>query len=166
MFVWPEEFFGYKIPEKPLNLYFKTEVLEQAKTLAPMFNREWVHKQLGYLGDETTHRSTSSIRTPDAHGWGLLFRTFYGLEGAITEDEIREEIVELLGAGETKYRHQATYEVLFGLVMSLKFAPDDHVQRTWQWLLPFLLNIYETMLNPDNVAYWRSFLSTTMVLLS
>src|SRR5271163_3733557 len=166
MFVWPEEFVGYKLPEKPLNLYFQPEVLEQAKILAPTFNKEWVHKQLEYLRAETTHRGNYAIRSPDAYCWGFLFRIFHGLEGAITEEEIREEVVQLLDDGKNKYRHQATFEVLVGLVMSLKFAPADYVQRTWDWLLPFLLNIYETMLRPDNVSSWRGFITTVMVLLA
>lgn len=88
---------------------------------------------------------------------------FRGLEGAITEDEIRQEIEGLLDDGKSKYRHQATFEIVFSLVMSLKFAPESYVERTWKWLLPFLLKIFESQLKPDNVGFWRMFLSSILV---
>jgi hypothetical protein len=162
MFVWPEEFIGYKTPTQSLNLGFTPEVLSQLKVLAPKFNREWVHQQFEYLSEETS-KSGSGLRSPEAYCWPLLFRIFRGLEGAITEDEIREEIIELLDDGKEKSRHQATFEVVFSLIMSLKFAPNDYVQRTWEWLLPFLLKIFETMLRPDNVGFWRTFLTSLLV---
>lgn len=165
MFVWPEEFIGYKTPTQSLNLGFTPEVLSQLKFLAPKFNREWVHQQFEYLSEETS-KSGSGLRSPEAYCWPLLFRVFRGLEGAITEDEIREEIIELLGDGKEKSRHQATFEVVFSLIMSLKFAPDDYVQRAWKWLLPFLLKIFETMLRPDNVGFWRTFLTSLLVVTS
>jgi proteasome activator subunit 4 len=163
MFVWPEEFIGYKTPSQSLNLEYSPEVLEQLKFLAPKFDREWVHQQFGYLSEESS-RSGSGLRSPEAYCWPLLFRLFRGLEGAITEQEIQEEIVELLDDGTEKSRHQATFEVVFSLIMSLKFAPDDYVRRTWEWLLPFLLNIFESMLRPDNVGFWRTFLTSILVL--
>jgi len=162
MFVWPEEFIGYKTPERSLNLDYTPEVLTQLRELAPKFNRAWVHQQLEYLREETS-KSGSGLRSPDAYIWPLLFRVFRGLEGAITEEEIREEITALLGNGKEKFRHQATFEVVFSLIMSLKFAPPDYVQRTWDWLLPFLLKIFETMLKPDNVGFWRTFLTSIIV---
>lgn len=163
MFVWPEEFIGYKSPKQSLNLEFSPEVLEQLKYLAPKFDRNWVHDQFEHLAEETS-KTGSGLRSPEAYCWPLLFRLFRGLEGGITEDEIREEIVELLDDGKQKFRHQATFEVVFSLIMSLKFAPDDYVQRTWKWLLPFLLNIFETMLRPDNVGFWRTFLTSLLVI--
>ena len=69
----------------------------------------------------------------------------------------------LLGDGKQKYRHQATFEVVFSLIMSLKFASDECVKRTWDWLLPFLLKIFEGMLRPDNVGYWRTFVTSLLV---
>lgn len=163
MFVWPEEFIGYKSPERSSNLEYSPEVLAQLKALAPKFNRAWVHQQLDYLREETS-KSGSGLRSPEAYIWPLLFRVFRELEGAITEDEIRQEITALLGDGKEKFRHQATFEVVFSLIMSLKFAPQDYVQRTWDWLLPFLLKIFETMLKPDNVGFWRTFLTSVIVL--
>ena len=134
MFVWPEEYIGYKTPIKSLNQEYSPKVLEQLKTLAPIFNRNWVHKQFEYLREETS-KSGSGLRSPEAYCWPLLFRVFRGLEGAITEDEIREEIIGLLDDGKQKFRHQATFEVVFSLIISLKFAPEDYVQRTWKWIL-------------------------------
>ena len=165
MFVWPEEFRGYKSPERSINLEYTPAVLEQLKELAPKFNRDWVHRQLDYLKEESS-KSGSALRSPEAYCWSLLFRLFRGLDGAITEDEIREEIIELLGDGTNKYRHQATFEIIFSLIISLKFAPVDYVERTWKWLLPFLLKIFETMLKVDNYAYWRTFLTSIIVHLS
>ena len=162
MFVWPKEFIGYKTATQNLNMEFSPEVLEQLKFLAPIFNRDWVHEQFKYLCEEST-KTGSGLRSPEAYCWPLLFRVFRGLEGAITEDEIHEEIVELLGDGKEKSRHQATFEVVFSLIMSMKFAPDDYIQRTWEWLLPFLLNIFESMLKPDNVGFWRTFLTSLLV---
>jgi len=162
MFVWPEEFAGYKTPTQSLNLVFSQEVLDQAKALAPKFNREWVHQQLEYLREETS-KSGSGLRSPEAYCWALLFRIFRGLEGAITEDEIREEIIALFDDGKEKFRHQATWEVVFSLVMSLKFAPQDYIDRTWAWLLPFLLKIFDTQLRPDNYGFWRTFLTSIIV---
>jgi hypothetical protein len=159
MFVWPEEFIGYKMPQRNVNLEFTPEVLDQVKALAPKFNREWVHQQLEYLREETS-KSGSGLRSPEAYCWPLLFRAFRGLEGSITEDELRDEIIALLDDGKQKFRHQATFEIVFALIMSLKFAPEDYVQRTWEWLLPFLLKIFETMLRPDNVGFWRTFLTS------
>ena len=164
MFVWPEEFIGYKTPTKNLNEEFAPYVLDQIKFLAPIFNREWVHKQLEYLREETS-KAGSGLRSPDAYCWPLLFRVFRGLPGAITEDEIQEEIIQLLDDGKQKFRHQATFEVVFSLIMSLKFASNEVVERTWEWLLPFLLKIFESMLKPDNVAFWRGFLTSILVLL-
>ena len=164
MFVWPEEFIGYKSSTQSLNLGFNPKVVAQLNFLAPKFNREWVHQQFEYLSEETS-KSGSGLRSPEAYCWPLLFRVFRGLEGAITEDEIHEEIVELLGDGKEKSHHQATFEVVFSLIMSLKFASDDYVQRTWEWLLPFLLKIFETMLRPDNVGFWRTFLTSLLVFL-
>jgi hypothetical protein len=163
MFVWPEEFIGYKTPTRSLNLEFSPVVLEQLKYLAPKFNREWVHQQFEYLSDETS-KTGSGLRSPEAYCWPLLFRLFRDLEGAITEEEIHAEIVELLADGKEKSRHQATFEVVFSLIMSFKFAPADYVQRMWDWLLPFLLKIFETMLRPDNVGFWRTFLTSLLVL--
>lgn len=162
MFVWPEQFIGYKTPEQSLNLEYSPEVLDQIKALAPKFNREWVHQQLEYLREETS-KSGSGLRSPEAYCWALLFRIFRGIEGAITEDEIREEIVALLDDGKQKFRHQATWEVVFSLIMSLKFAPQDYIDRTWNWLLPFLLKVFETQLRPDNVSFWRTFLTSIIV---
>ena len=162
MFVWPEEFIGYKTPLEHLNLKFSPEVLEQANAIAPMFNRKWVHQQFEYLREET-NKQGNGIRTPEAYVWPLLFRVFIGLEGAITEDEIREEVIALLDDGKQKFRHYATYEAVFSLIMSFKFAPEDYVQRMWKWLLPFLLKIFETMLRPDNVGLWRNFLTSIIV---
>jgi hypothetical protein len=162
MFVWPAEFIGYKTPARSLNLEYNPKVLAQLKVLAPKFNREWVHEQLEYLQEETS-KTGSGLRSPDAYCWPLLFRMFRGLEGAITEDEIRAEIIQLLDDGKQKFRHQATFEIVFSLIMSLKFAPSDYVQRTWDWLLPFLLKIFETMLRPDNVGFWRTFITSVLV---
>lgn len=162
LFAWPEQFVGYKTADISLNLKFAPHVLEQAKTLAPKFNREWVHQQLEYLREETSKRS-NSLRSPEAHCWAYLFRIFRGLDGAITEDELREEIIILFDDGKQKYRHQATWEVVFSLIMSLKFAPQDYIDRTWAWLLPFLLKIFESQLKPDNVVFWRTFLTSTIV---
>lgn len=161
MFVWPTEFVGYKSPSRSLNLEVIPDVRSQLVLLAPTFNREWVHQQLQYLQVESS-KTGSGLRGPDAHCWPLLFRLFRNLEGAITEDEIREEIVQLLGDGR-ETSQQATFEVVFALIMSLKFAPNDYVQRTWNWLLPFLLKIFETMLRPDNVGFWRDFLTGLLV---
>jgi hypothetical protein len=47
--------------------------------------------------------------------------------------------------------------------MSFKFAPTDYVERTWKWLLPFLVKIFETLLKPDNVGFWRTFLTSVIV---
>jgi hypothetical protein len=47
--------------------------------------------------------------------------------------------------------------------MSFKFAPADYVERTWKWLLPFLVKIFETLLKPDNVGFWRTFLTSVIV---
>lgn len=88
---------------------------------------------------------------------------FRGLEGAITEDEIREEIIQLLDDGKQKFRHQATFEIVFSYVMSLKFASNEVVERAWEWLLPFLLKIFETLLKPDNAGFWRTFLTSVLV---
>jgi hypothetical protein len=162
MFVWPEEFAGYKTASQSLNLEFRPVVLEQATALAPKFNREWVHQQLEYLREETS-KSGHGLRSPDAYCWSLLFRVFRGLDGAITEDEIREEIIALLDDGKQKYRHQATWEVVFSLVMSLKFAPQDYIDRTWAWLLPFLLKVFDSQLRPDNVGFWRTFVTSVIV---
>lgn len=162
MFVWPEQFIGYRSPTKNLNEEFAPYVLEQLKFLAPIFNREWVHKQLEYLREETS-KSGSGLRSPEAYVWPLLFRVFRGLPGAITEDEIREEIIQLLDDGKQKFRHQATFEIVFSYVMSLKFASNEVVERAWEWLLPFLLKIFETMLKPDNVGFWRTFLTSVLV---
>ena len=162
MFVWPETFIGYKTPAQSLNLEYKPEVLAQLKVLAPKFNREWVHQQFEYLQEETS-KTGSGLRSPDAYCWPFLFRMFRGLEGAITEDEIREEIIQLLDDGKQKFRHQATFEVILSLIMSLKFAPRDYVQRTWDWLFPFVQKIFETMLRPDNVGFWRTFLTSVLV---
>jgi proteasome activator subunit 4 len=164
MFVWPEKFTCYKIPKQSLNLEYSPEVLTQLRTLAPKFNREWVHQQMEYLREETS-KTGSGLRSPDSYCWILFFRVFRGLEGAITEDELREEIIGLLDDGKQKFRHQATWEVVFGLLMSLKFAPEDEIERTWAWLLPFLLKIFETQLRPDNVGFWRSFLTSIIVYL-
>jgi len=162
MFVWPEEFLGYKSPNENLNEDFVSYVLDQVKVLAPIFNREWVHKQLEYLREET-NKSGSGLRSPEAYVWPILFRVFRGLPGAITEDEIREEITQLLDDGKQKFRHQATFEIVFSYVMSLKFASNEVVERAWEWLLPFLLKIFETMLKPDNVGFWRTFLTSVLV---
>ena len=162
MFVWPSEFMGYKTPARSSNLDYSSEVLEQLKALAPKFNRTWVHQQLEYLREETS-KSGSGLRSPEAYIWPLLFRVFRGLDGAVTEEEIRQEITGLLGDGKDKFRHQATFEVIFSLIMSLKFAPQEYVQRTWDWLLPLLLKIFETMLKPDNVGFWRTFLTSIIV---
>ena len=162
MFVWPSQFIGYRQSPQNLNLLYSPEVLEQLKALAPKFNREWVHQQLEYLADET-NKSGSGLRSPEAYCWPLLFRVFRGLEGAITDEEIREEIIQLLDDGKQKFRHQATFEVVFALIMSLKFASEDYVKRTWDWLLPFLIKIFETQLRPDNVGFWRTFLTSVLV---
>jgi hypothetical protein len=71
-----------------------------------------------------------------------------------------------LGDGKQKFRHQATFEVVFSLIMSLKFASVEYVERTWAWLLPFLLKIFEGMLRPDNVGYWRTFVTSLLVWLN
>jgi hypothetical protein len=162
MFVWPETFIGYKTPSQSLNLEFSPEVLEQLRALAPKFNRKWVHQQWDYLKEETA-KTGSGLRNPESYVWPLLFRVFRGLEGAITEDEIHEEIIELIDDGKNKFRHQATFEVVFSLIMSLKFAPADYTERTWSWLLPFLLKIFESQLKPDNVGFWRTFLTSVIV---
>jgi hypothetical protein len=162
MLVWPKEFIGYKTHPRNLNLEFAPEVLEQVKLLAPKFNRQWVHKQLEYLRDETT-KSGFGLRNPDAFCWPLFFRVFRDLEGAITNDEIRQELEQLLDDGKDKFRHQATYEICFALIMSLKFASAEYVEKTWEWLLPFLLKIFGTMLRPDNVGFWRTFLTSVVV---
>ena len=162
MFVWPEEFIGYKSSTKNLNEDFAPYVLDQIKVLAPIFNREWVHKQLDYLREETS-KTGSGLRSPEAYVWPILFRVFRGLEGAITEDEIREEIIQLLDDGKQKFRHQATFEIVFSYVMSLKFASNEVVERAWEWLLPFLLKIFETLLKPDNAGFWRTFLTSILV---
>jgi hypothetical protein len=162
MFVWPSEFVGYKTPDRSCNLDYSSEVLVQLKALAPKFNRTWVHQQLEYLREETS-KSGSGLRSPEAYIWPLLFRVFRDLDGAVTEEDIRQEITALLGDGKEKFRHQATFEVVFSLIMSLKFAPQDYVQRTWDWLLPLLLKVFESMLKPDNVGFWRTFLTSIIV---
>lgn len=166
MFVWPEQFLGYRTPTKDLNLAFPPHVLDQLRFLAPKFNRAWVHQQFEYLRGEESGKSGHGLRSPEAYCWPLFFRLFRGLEGAITEDEIREEIIALLGDGKQKFRHQATFEVVFSLIMSLKFASVEYVERTWAWLLPFLLKIFEGMLRPDNVGYWRTFVTSLLVWLN
>jgi len=163
MFVWAEQFIGYRTPTRDQNLDFPPYVLDHLKFLAPKFNRAWVHQQLEYLRGEESGKGGSGLRSPEAYCWPHLFRLFRGLEGAITEDEIHEEIVALLGDGKQKYRHQATFEVTFSLIMSLKFASEECVERTWAWLLPFLLKIFEGMLRPDNVGYWRTFVTSLLV---
>jgi hypothetical protein len=37
------------------------------------------------------------------------------------------------------------------------------VERAWEWLLPFLLKIFETLLKPDNAGFWRTFLTSILV---
>jgi len=163
MFVWPDEYIAYVSPKESLNLQYNEKALDQIMPLAYVFTREWVHRAFEFLAEES-NRVGPGLRSPEAYVWPFFFRVFRDLPGAITEDELRQEIIGLLDDGQSKFRHQATFEICFALVMSFKFASAESVERTWEWLLPFLLKIFQGMLRPDNVGYWRTFLTSLLVI--
>lgn len=160
--VWGKDFPAYKIdPQEDLQY---DEVEESARrAIGTHLTRAWFKTFFGYLKQEPRDGVPDRFRMA---GSMLLQYAFNLVREGVAEatlDDIKEEIVDVLGDGSDKHMHRATAEILGALVSSYRDSTLTNRTMMWDYVFPIVKTIFEEGLTPENASYWISFLHLILV---
>jgi proteasome activator subunit 4 len=160
--VWGKEFPAYKVnPEQGVQ-YDEVE-MNARRTIGSFLDRNWFRVFFGFLKQEPRESNADRFRMAGAMLLQFAFNLLRDELTPATFQEIKEEILLVLGDASDKHQHRATAEILGAMVISYRDSNKKDSDAVWEFVLPIVEQIFEDGLTPENSSYWASYLHLILV---
>lgn len=156
--VWGGKMPAYKADIKKDLEYDETE-WEVRKKMGKLFTREWFVECFKYHKQEPRDATSDQFRVGSSMMLLFVFELLLRDElTAVTWEEIKEEVTNVLGDGTDKHQHRATAEIIAALICAVSDSDKKKRDMVWDFTFPIVRDIFADGLTPENHAYWDTFL--------